>query len=289
MQGQFIGFNTSGITLEDRFFALMLKTKQQDQRCQTYYLQVNALTDLLLVLRHRMTVVFQRLMTEGDSYQAELSAFNEQLLANTPPIEASEIQQPNQERRIMSITLKPGTTASTLILVLQNEQIVTLHIDDMQVEALLIGIYQALQSTGDEAVIEYFDTMLDFLLLYTIDLTQSRNFDYQQYTQSEWRLNLFSHYLSVLFCCDTPQGRKIISGAVIKTSVSHHSEEENSIVMRLLEKSPKLKALHGSYEASQIYSQIIPSQPGKMMTMEECLRPLHAFYLETQATIDTQS
>jgi hypothetical protein len=35
----------------------------------------------------------------------------------------AEIQQPNPERRIMSITLKPGETESTLILVLQNEQI----------------------------------------------------------------------------------------------------------------------------------------------------------------------
>lgn len=289
MQGQFIGFNTSGITLEDRFFALMLKTKQQDQRCQTYYLQVNELADLLLVLRHRMTAVFQRLGAEGDRYREELSAFNEHLLTNTPPVEMSEIHQPNHERRIMSITLKPGTTGSTLILMLQNEQIDTLYIDDMQVEALLIGIYQALQSAGDNTVIEYFDTMLDYLLLYAVDLTQSQNIDYQQYVQNEWRLNLFSHYLGVLYCCDTPQGRKIISGAVIKTSVSHHSEEENSIVMRLLEKSPKLKALHGSYETRQIYSQIIPSQPGKMMTLEECLRPLHAFYLETQATLDARS
>lgn len=289
MQGQFIGFNTAGITFENRFLALMLKTKQQNQHCQTYYLQVNELADLLLILRQRMTSVFQRLTAEGERYREELSAFNEHLVTNTPPVEMSEIQQPDHERRIMSITLKPGTAASTLILVLQNEQIATLHIDDMQVEALLVGIYQALKNTGDDAVIEYFDTMLDFLLLYTVDLTQSQNVDYQQYIQDEWRLNLFSHYLGVLYCCDTPQGRKIISGAVIKTSVSHHSEEENSIVMRLLEKSPKLKALHGSNETCQIYSHIIPSQPGKMMTLEECLRPLHAFYLETQATLDAQS
>lgn len=39
MQGTFIGFNTAGITFEDRFLALLLKIKQQNGLCQQYYLQ----------------------------------------------------------------------------------------------------------------------------------------------------------------------------------------------------------------------------------------------------------
>jgi hypothetical protein len=75
--------------------------------------------------------------------KSELVAYNEQLIENTPVIDMPEVQQPNPERRVMSITLKPGETWSTLILVLQNEQIATLRIDDMQVEALLVGIQQS--------------------------------------------------------------------------------------------------------------------------------------------------
>jgi hypothetical protein len=39
MQGTFIGFNTAGITFEDRFLALLLKIKQPNGLCQQYYLQ----------------------------------------------------------------------------------------------------------------------------------------------------------------------------------------------------------------------------------------------------------
>lgn len=39
MQGTFIGFNTAGITFENRFMALLLKIKQENGFCQQYYLQ----------------------------------------------------------------------------------------------------------------------------------------------------------------------------------------------------------------------------------------------------------
>ena len=56
-------------------------------------------------------------------------------------------------------------------------------------------------------------------MCYTVDLTTQPNIDYQQYPQEEWKLNLFSHYLGVLYCCETEEGKKIVSGAVVKTSV----------------------------------------------------------------------
>lgn len=286
MQGTFIGFNTATIKFEDKFLALMLKTKQQNQLCQNFYLQAPVLADLLLVLQNRMAKVLQRLDEKGESYKAELIAFNEQLLANTVPIELSEVEQPNPERRIISVTLKPGESWSTLILVLQNEQIASLRIDDMQVEALLFAIQRALTNSGDKQVIEYLGSSIDFLMLYALDLTKIQNVDYQQYRQDEWKLNLFSHYLGILFCCEVEDGKKIISGAVIKTSAAHPSEDENSIVLRLIAKSSKLKEVHAKYQPCQIFSQVIPSEPGKMLNLEECLRPLHAFYMETQAKIN---
>lgn len=285
MQGTFIGFNTASIKYEDKFLALMLKVKLSNQLCQSYYLQAQALTDLLLVLQHRMAIVLQRLNAEGESYKSELVAFNEQLIENTPVIDMPEVQQPNSERRVISITLKPGDTWSTLILVLQNEQIATLRIDDMQVEALLVGVQQSLKNAGDNELIKNLTSSLESLMLYALDLTNNKNVDYQQYIQDEWKLNLFSHYLGVLYCCETDEGKKIVSGAVVKTSAPHLSELENNVVTRIIEKSPKLKAMHAELAPCQIFSTIIPSQPGRMLSLEECLRPLHAFYLEKKAEL----
>lgn len=224
MQGTFIGFNTAGITFEDRFLALLLKIKQQNGPCQQYYLQAPILLDFLLILQNRLLVTYKRLHEQGETFKEELIAYNESLIANIPAVEMAEIQQPNPERRIMSITLKPGETESTLILVLQNEQICTLCIEDRQVEALLAGIQQALKTVNDQAVIQYLSSNMDFLMCYTVDLTTQPNIDYQQHPQEEWKLNLFSHYLGALYCCETEEGKKIVSGAVVKTSVPHLSE-----------------------------------------------------------------
>ncbi|HGT2882126.1 TPA: YjeJ family protein [Klebsiella variicola] len=285
MQGTFIGFNTTGITFEERFLALLLKVKKENGFCEIYYLQAPVLADLLLILQSRMAVVFQRLENQGEAYKDELITYNEALVAHIPQVETAEIQQPSPERRIMSITLKPGETQSTLILVFQDEQISTLCIDDLQIEALIIGIQQALKTVGDLELVKYLSSNMDFLMCYTVDLTTQPNIDYQQYPQEEWKLNLFSHYLGVLYCCETEEGKKIVSGAVVKTSVPHLSELENNIVMQLIEKSPKLKAMHAELAPCQIFSTIIPSQPGRMLSLEECLRPLHAFYLEKKAEL----
>ncbi|HIE2842882.1 TPA: YjeJ family protein [Klebsiella pneumoniae] len=285
MQGTFIGFNTAGITFEDRFLALLLKIKQQNGPCQQYYLQAPILLDLLLILQNRLLVTYKRLHEQGETYKEELIAYNESLIANIPAVEMAEIQQPNPERRIMSITLKPGETESTLILVLQNEQICTLCIEDRQVEALLAGVQQALKTINDQEVLKYLSSNMDFLMCYTVDLTTQPNIDYQQHTQEDWKLNLFSHYLGVLYCCETDEGKKIVSGAVVKTSAPHLSELENNVVTRIIEKSPKLKAVHAELAPCQIFSTIIPSQPGRMLSLEECLRPLHAFYLEKKAEL----
>ncbi|HBX7676710.1 TPA: hypothetical protein MIG39_11970 [Klebsiella pneumoniae] len=286
MQGTFIGFNTAGITFEDRFLALLLKIKQQNGPCQQYYLQAPILLDLLLILQNRLLVTYKRLHEQGETYKEELIAYNESLIANIPAVEMAEIQQPNPERRIMSITLKPSETESTLILVLQNEQICTLCIEDRQVEALLAGIQQALKTVNDQDIIHYLTANLDFLICYTVDLTTQPNIDYQQHTQEDWKLNLFSHYLGVLYCCETDEGKKIVSGAVVKTSAPHLSELENNVVTRIIEKSPKLKAMHAELAPCQIFSTVIPSQPGRMLSLEECLRPLHAFYLEKKAELN---
>ncbi|HCK0334792.1 TPA: YjeJ family protein [Klebsiella pneumoniae] len=285
MQGTFISFNTAGITFEERFLALLLKVKQKNGQCQTYYLQAPVLADLLTILQYRLLRTFQRLQEQGDSYKEELIACNESLMASIPEVDMAEIQQPDPEKRIMSIVPKFGESDTTLILTLQNEHICTLCIEDKQVEAMTLAINQSLKVADDQTVIQYISSSMDFLMCYAVDLTTQPNIDYQQYPQEEWKLNLFSHYLGVLYCCETDEGKKIVSGAVVKTSAPHLSELENNVVTRLIEKSPKLKAMHAELAPCQIFSTIIPSQPGRMLSLEECLRPLHAFYLEKKAEL----
>ncbi|MFV5929119.1 YjeJ family protein [Klebsiella aerogenes] len=284
MQGTFIGFNTAGITYEDHFMALLLKVQNQNGLCRTYYLQAPVLADLLMALTNRMVIFAYRLQQGGEALKEELIAYNEALIANTPAVDMAEVQNPNPELRIMSITLKPGETESTLILMLQNEQIATLRIDDRQVEALILGIQQSLKMVADTKLNEYL--ALDFVMLYTVDLTSQPNIEYQQYAQEEWKLNLFNHHLAVLYSYEQEDGKKVLSGAVIKTSVEHQSEFEKSIALRLIAKSLKLKQIHDQYTPYQVFSKVIPSAPGQMLTKDECLQSLHQFYVATKAALE---
>ncbi|ENV9332916.1 YjeJ family protein [Klebsiella aerogenes] len=285
MQGTFIGFNTAGITYEDHFMALLLKVQKQNGLCQTYYLQAPVLADLLMVLANRMSIFLPRLQQSDDTLKEELIAYNNELIANTPAVDMDEVQNPNPELRIMSITLKPGVNESTLILMLQNEQIATLRIDDRQVEALILGINQSLKMVADTKLNEYLALALDYVLLYTVDLTTRPNIEYQQYAQEEWKLNLFSHHLAVLYSYEQEEGKKVLSGAVIKTSAAHQSDVEKSIVLRLLEKSQKLKQVHSQHTPYQIFSKVIPSSPGQMLTRDECMLSLREFYVATKAAL----
>lgn len=286
MQGTFIGFNTAGITYENHFMALLLKVQNQNGLCRTYYLQAPVLADLLMALTNRMVIFAYRLQQGGEALKEELIAYNEALIANTPAVDMEEVQNPNPELRIMSITLKPGETESTLIFMLQNEQIATLRIDDRQAEALLLGINQSLKMVADTKLNEYLALALDFVMLYTVDLTSQPNIAYQQYAQEEWKLNLFNHHLAVLYSYEQEDGKKVLSGAVIKTSVEHQSEFEKSIALRLIAKSQKLKQVHDQHTPYQVFSKVIPSAPGQMLTKDECLQSLHQFYVATKAALE---
>ena len=199
MQGTFISFNTAGITFEERFLALLLKVKQKNGQCQTYYLQAPVLADLLTILQYRLLRTFQRLQEQGDSYKEELIACNESLMASIPEVDMAEIQQPDPEKRIMSIVPKFGESDTTLILALQNEHICTLCIEDKQVEAMTLAINQSLKVADDQTVIQYISSSMDFLMCYAVDLTTQPNIDYQQYSHEDWKQNLFFHYLGVLY------------------------------------------------------------------------------------------
>ncbi|WP_281078492.1 YjeJ family protein [Klebsiella quasivariicola] len=286
MKKTFKGFNTAAIKYQDSFLALLLKIKQHDDFFKNYYLQANELADFLLILRSRIDIIATRLSIEGEQYKDKVVSCAETLIANTPQIEMAEVQEPNPEQRIISLTLKPEPEGATIIAALQNGQMAILYIDDMLVEPLIIAIQQALSNANEAELIQDFASSLNYLLLYTAELKDTQSIDYKQFPQEEWKLKLFSHYLAVLFCFDTEEGKTIFSGSVIKTSAAHPSEEENSIVMCILNKYPSLKAAHLHSPACQIFSSIVPSQPGRMLSLEECLRPLHAFYLEKKAELN---
>ena len=72
------------LPLKNRFMALLLKIKQENDFCQQYYLQAPIVLDLLLILQNRLLVTFKSLQDQGETYKEKLIAYNESLIAKYP-------------------------------------------------------------------------------------------------------------------------------------------------------------------------------------------------------------
>lgn len=285
MQGTIKGLNVGIIKNEDALFALVLKVNQHDEQFHTYYLQPLVLFDMVQILMSRSLLLSQRIASEGDAYLKQLAKVNEVLANNTPQIEMSEIQQPEAGKRITSLTLKPGETHVSIIAILQNENVVVFEIDDMQIGMMLLLIQQAINNAGDTKFNNYINSCLDYIPVYATDLTGMPKINYEHFEHPEWKHNLFSHYLAVLYCFDTENGKQILSGAVIKTSVEHRSEREKNIVTSLSERCPKLNAFVEKYPLCQVITHLITVPKGKMASIDECLSPLREFSKQMQQNI----
>ena len=272
-----LGFNTAIIKQNDNFLALALKIKRSDNTCQTYYLQYTTLTDLLIILRNQLHRVAHRLLEHGETYRGQLHEQAELCIKNIPGIDANEVQMPEPERRIASLTLKPGKSDSTLIAMLQSEQIEIITIDDTQAEVLLLAIRQAFLHADAEDFLNLIDSTTDFVMLYAVQVMEDTRFNYEYFEHELWKQNLFSHHLAVLYCYETENGKKILSGAVIKTNAVHPSEAENSITIRINEQCPKLRVVNEKYSLCEIFSKVIPTV-GNMDSLEACLHPLKTFF-----------
>lgn len=280
------GINTAGIKYNDRLFALALKIKDENSKCSLIYMQLNVLIDLIIILKNRQRIVYQRVEELGENYQQTLVTASTSLANNVPEIIEKDVQEPDTGNRVLSLALKAQTDSFKIIALLQNEKIVTLHIDDLQVEFILLTIQQALNSADDKATMHEISYLLDFLMLYVVDFSDMEKISYRETHHEVWKQRLFSHYLAVLYCFETEQGKKILSGAVLKTSAPHQSEDEKNIIVKMATLNSQLKELQKKHQLCQYFCYVIPSEQNQVLTLDECLRSLDTFCLDTQAKLN---
>ena len=116
-------------------------------------------------------------------------------------------------------------------------------------------------------------SLLDFLPLYDVDCQDNGNLEYDTYSQPEWKHNLFSHYLAVLYRFKDESGKEQFSGAVVKTREATAGKEIEAITRRMLDFSPRLKKLAGV--PSQVYVRTVAANNAQPLTQDQCLRAIH--------------
>lgn len=158
------GINTGAIKFNDKFFLMAVKIKGEDSTCNTYYMQSNVMLDFIILMRDRAHKAIKKLQDKGEIYKSKIIAEHEKLAMNIPAFEEEELQQPNQANLITSITPKFDDEHCTLIVILQNENILSLTIPDIQAEFFILAVQQALSATNDTETLKQIASILDFLM-----------------------------------------------------------------------------------------------------------------------------
>lgn len=279
------GINTGSIKSNERFALMAFKIRDIDNVEHTFFFQLNQLIDLLLILRFRIAKVSQRLAERGESYKEKLIDERDSLMANVPNIDVMEVNNPDISKVIMSMAPKQKDEKFELVAMLQNEQIECIEIDDTQIEFIVFAIQQSLNTTNDKQTIQLVTSLLDFVMLYFVDLSDMTNLNFRKVEHEKWKLDLFTHYIAVLFCFEHEEGKKILAGTILKTEAEPNTEQLQSILHRVAVMSPGVKALQDQHPICQTFAKIIPSQPNQLLTMEECMQPLHDFCVEVKAAM----
>lgn len=279
------GINTAPIKQGEHLFIMTLKVRDDTNNDRILFMQISTLVDFLILLRSRMTLVVQRLHERGEDYKAKLIASAESLTKNIPEIVHEEVMQPDPNNLIMSMAPKFDDEFFSLITVLNNKNVVTLEIKDSQVEFIIMAIIKAIEAAEDTKALQTIGAVLDFLMLYNVDLENLENLRYREVKHESWKENIFSHHMAVLYCYDTEKGKKVLTGAVIKTNTPANSPETKNIVQRVATLTQTIKEIHEKYKTYQVFCRVIPSEPLQILSKDHCLKALHSFCLEMQENL----
>lgn len=280
------GLNTAPIKQGDHLFLMAFKISGTENNGCLFYMQLTTLVDLLIILRSRITKVAQRLVERGNKYEKKIKSDIDILNKNIPEIYYSEVSQPNSMQLVTSIAPKFKDEAISLIIAMQNEKIITIEINDTQVEFFILAIQKAIETINDKETLNILGSLLDFLLLYSVDLTNLDFLNYKEINHELWKHNLYSEYLAVLYCFETERGKVILSGAIIKANAQYDSQEVQHIIHKVAALTPMLKKIQEKYTLYKSFCQKITSDSGQILTKEACLTQLHSFCLKTQAQLN---
>lgn len=280
------GINTAPIKKDNRLHVMTFKFRDENRQDRIIYMPLTTLVDFLMVLRSRTLKIAARLAQNDATYKAKTIAQAEALSQNIPAIFEQDVMQPDAGNLVMAFAPKFQEERFSLVMSMQNEQIVMIEIEDLQVEFIILAIRQAIEAIHDHETMNIIASLLDFIQLCFVDLASPDSDDYREISHEGWKQALFTHHVAVLYCFDTEQGQQILAGTMMKCSEEEGSEGLDSIVKRVALMTPGLQALQQKHRLCQTFARKVPTQPGQIVTKEFCHKTLRDFRAEAQASLN---
>lgn len=280
------GINTAPIKQGERLFVMTFKVRDNADNERILFMQMSTLVDFMIILKNRMAKLSQRVQERGENYRAALFPAVESLTKNIPQFIEEEVTQPDTGNLVMSIAPKFDDEGFTLVAALNNQHVVTLKIDDAQVEFIMVAIIKAIEASNDKEASQMIGSMLDFIMLYNVDLADPENLRYLEVKHEPWKESLFAHHFAALYCFNTEKGKQILAGVVIKTDAQPNSPEAKNVIERVAMLTPAIRDIQGKYPLCDVFSRIIPAQPSEILPKEHCLKTLQGFCLKMQGDLN---
>lgn len=274
MTVKFKGYNTGVLLHQNKFLALAFKVREENDSESIFYMQANVLKDFLMLLQNRLVLFCKNVFFEASQFNASVGNENQALLTEVPVMSQEDIQTPNTDRRIVSLSANFLDNNTNILFTLKNGDFYHFNIGDNQIHFIILALGQALKNSGTNEVTSYLTTGLDFIPLYDVIFKPDGNLNYSQFEIDTWKLDIFSNYILLVY--RTNQDEKFCYGGVIKTNASLGSEELNGIAMAFASSSPKLKDHYPLIE--NYHAEYLILNKKTMPSTKEALQPLAEFH-----------
>ena len=278
------GVNTGVIRKSNNFIALALKIKEPRNKESLFFMSVMELRDLLIALESRMHQKHKLDAAARLQYEQARDKVIKKMAENIPEILVDELKNADINRRVNTLELTDNQGENlTFVLTLHDGSKCELVVNELQIEMLARAIIHAINNAEMRELALRITSLLAFLPLYDVDCQENGNLAYDTYPQTEWKHNLFDHYLAVLYRFKDESGKEQFSGAVVKTREATPGKEIEAITRRMLDFSQRLKKLAGV--PCQVYVRTVAANNAQPLTQDQCLRALH--HLRVQSTSKT--
>lgn len=277
------GINTGVIRQGNAFVALAFKIKEQKNKESLFFFPALVLRDLLIAMESRLAAIHQLQGDEQQKYEKARDRTSKKMLENVPALQEDELRNADVNFRVDGLALIQNEKDElTIALKLHGGENVEMAINTLQLDLIVKAIIHAINNAGMKELVMRISSLLDFLPLYDADCQEKDSLEYDYYEQAQWKHDLFSHYMAVLYRFNDKEGKECFSGSIVKTRTPADSKEAQAISRRLLDFSPRLKKIAGTQ--CQVYVRTLAAKSGQQLTQEQCLRALYQLRVQSVKT-----
>ncbi len=275
------GINTGVIRQGDTFVALAFKIRQPRNKETTLFFPALVLRDLLIALEHRLWQHSQMSEEQRLALSKARDAATKKMHASIPTLTVEELRDADASQRVENLELSDNKGENLLFkLSLNGGDILDVEISELQISLIVQAIIHAINNAKMRELSLRLSSLLDFLPLYDVDCLANGSLEYDTYQQPKWKLQLFNHYLAMVYQYTDEKGQLQQCGTVVKTRSKSETKQAEAISRRLLAYSRRLSKLKD--KPCEVFVKTLTTDNAHPLSQEQCMRALYQLRMSVQ-------